>query len=310
MQIWTKKFPHVTLVFLVFLWAGSLAAQERGAFLGNLPETAPGPPSESIEPYGVPVAPPIYLVNFLFLYMADPELAAFMPAYRAALPQEVYECLFYNPDGCPFADMQQFFDEQAFEVGGGRNRNSFLPGSCQAAPNMQRLAPGKYRQPDQINQPLGSRRAEQIARLLGVDDDLILTDEEYQCLIGTPPRSPDREIIFRCTIDLTNSLGNTEIPLSSYGLSLDEEGNIRSLCAPSAPCLEFNKLFAGRLELIAAECGFADKLAGLVAETQLLQLIDDGNQCQVDWEPPCIFESTCAGNGGSASSCQDSFFPN
>ena len=93
MQIRTIKFPYVPLAFLVFLWAGSLAAQERGASHGFVPEAASGPPSAYVEPFGVALAPPINLINFLFLYVANPEIAAFMPAYRAALPQEVYDCL-------------------------------------------------------------------------------------------------------------------------------------------------------------------------------------------------------------------------
>jgi hypothetical protein len=253
------------------------------------------------------LTPPIYLINFLFLYVANPEIAANMPAYRAALPQEVYDCLGQNPDGCPYADMEQYFDEQAFDGGGSRNENSFWPSACQEVPRWQRLAPRKYRHPDQINEPLGMRKAGQLARLLGIDDDMILTDEEYQCLIGTPPRDPAREIIFICSNDLTNSNGNADIPLSSYGLSLNEQGDVRSDCAPKAPCLDFNDLLAGPLEEIAIECRFADKLARLVAKTPFLQFTEDGDPCQDDWEPSCIVEAACPGNSGQPNnSCQNS----
>jgi hypothetical protein len=88
---------------------------------------------------------------------------------------------------------------------------------------------------------------------------MILTDAEYHCLIGIPPRDHDREIIFRCIYNLTNSNGNAAIPLSSYGLNVTEQGDVRSVCAPDAPCLEFNALLGGPLEAIAAECGFLDK---------------------------------------------------
>ena len=88
---------------------------------------------------------------------------------------------------------------------------------------------------------------------------MILTEPEYHCVIGIPPRPPDRETIFRCIYNLTNSNGNAAIPLSSYGLNVTEQGDVRSICAPGSPCLEFNALFGGRLEEIFAECGCLEK---------------------------------------------------
>lgn len=84
---------------------------------------------------------------------------------------------------------------------------------------------------------------------------LILTDEEYQCTIGTPPRSSDQQTIFACVNNLTNSNGNSNMPLSSYGLAVTDQGDVQSLCAPQAPCLVFNQLFEGPLEKIAFQCG-------------------------------------------------------
>lgn len=265
-----------------------------------------GPPSPSVAPYGVPLAPPIYLVNFLLLYFASPETAANMPAYRVPLPQEVYQCLFENPDGCPYADMAQYFEEQASLRGGSQNKNASWPNSCQTEPKWQSLAPPQYRRPDQINEPLGQKNADKIAQLLGIDEDMVLTDEEYQCLIGTPPRGPAREIIFACSINLTNSNGNTALPLSSYGL-FPSGGDVLSNCAPHAPCLEFNDLFAGPLQAIALECRFADKLALLFAKTPMLEFIKQGHACQEAWMPSCIAEAPCPGNGGqSSNSCAPS----
>ena len=45
------------------------------------------------EPYGVAVTPAVYLVNFLLLYIANPNEAANMPAYRAIIPSALYDCL-------------------------------------------------------------------------------------------------------------------------------------------------------------------------------------------------------------------------
>src|SRR4030095_13721610 len=112
----------------------------------------------------------------------------------------------------------------------------------------------------------------------GMDQEMILTEKQYECL--TEPNGgrndPTRDIINGCFADLTNSNGIASIPLSSYGLSFDDLGDVRSLCAPGAPCLEGNKLFFGPLEAIARECRFMDKLLRLLTETPMRQFIDEG----------------------------------
>jgi hypothetical protein len=224
--------------------------------------------------------------------MANPDLAAYMPAYKAPIPQPVVECLEQNPMGCPWADYSQYFDEQVID-----HRNCFWPESCQEDPRWAHLAPRKVTRPEQINKPLGRRRADQLAHVLGIDESMIFAPEQYRCVIGTPPRDHDREIIFRCIENLTNSNGNAAIPLSSYGLNVTDQGDVRSICAPCAPCLEFNMLFGGRLEAIFGECRCLDKFLRVLAETQLPQFIENGQPCQSSGEPACLIETSCAGNG-------------
>jgi hypothetical protein len=304
MQTRTKNFLNVTLVFLVIAWVGGLHAGERGTNHGMASAAPSGPPGAYVEPFGMALVPPVYFVNFLLLYFSNPESATYMPAYKVPLPQEVYECLVDHPEGCPYADMAQYFAAQALDRGGSRNKNAFWSSACQTDPRWANLAPREYRHPDEINEPLGREKADQLARLMGIDQEMILTDEQYQCLIGTSPRHLVREIIYACSIDLTNSNGNASTPLSSYGLSLGEHGEVRSVCAPHAPCLAFNKLFFGPFEAIAKDCGFADKLARLVSETPILEFIDQGGECQHEWLPTCIAEAACPGNGGqSNNSC-------
>ena len=305
----TKSFLSVVLFFLVVAGTRSLQAQARETDRDMAPETASKLSKDYVAPFGVPLAPPIYLINFLLLYVSNPENAAFMPAYRVALPQEVYKCLVDNPGGCPYGEMAPFFAEQA--AGGGQKQRTFWPDSCQTNPRLAILAPPEDRQPDQINEPLGRKKADLLAKLLGIKPDMILTDEEYQCLIGAPPRDVSREIIYACTLDLTNSKGNTDIPLSSYGLFLNLKGDVASDCAPHAPCLEFNKLFAGPLEVIAKQCGFANKLARLVAETPFLEFVNEGHECQQAWMPTsCIAEAPCARKGGQSNDkCGPSLLP-
>jgi hypothetical protein len=273
------------MAIVVFLRSGALAAQ---------PSEVPGSHEPDHEVYAPSVTPAIYLVNFLMEYMANPDLAAYMPAYKAPIPQAVVDCLEQNPTGagCPYADYRRYFDEQIID-----HRECFWPEVCQEAARWARLAPRKVTRPEQINEPVGRRRADQLAHLLGMDEGMIFTHREFHCVIGTPPRGHDREIIFRCIYNLTNSNGNAAIPLSSYGLNVTEEGNIRSICAPNAPCLEFNALFQGPLEAIFAECGCLDKFLRMVAETPFHQLIEDGNPCQESGGTACLIETTCAGNG-------------
>src|SRR5215831_11189956 len=93
----TKSLVKVSLAFWIIVSAGSLDAQERGPPVSRMPTAASRPPNAYVQPFGVPLAPPVYFVNFLLLYWSNPEVAANMPAYRAALPQQVYECLLENP---------------------------------------------------------------------------------------------------------------------------------------------------------------------------------------------------------------------
>jgi hypothetical protein len=106
----------------VSLWAGPLAAQRA---------QSPRSHETTHEVYAPSVTPAIYLVNFLLLYMANPDLAAYMPAYKAAIPQPVVDCLEQNPTGigCPYADYRQYFENP--HGGGDRNRECFWPDVCQ-----------------------------------------------------------------------------------------------------------------------------------------------------------------------------------
>ncbi len=294
MQTRTVAILPVTVAIAVFLGAGPLAAQPTPTptctpQLFTIPE-APRGDEVVNEVYAPSVTTDVYLVNFLLLYMANPDLAAYMPAYRAPIPQPLVDCLEQNPMGCPWADYRQYFDEQVVD-----HRKCFWPEVCQEDARWASLAPRKVTRPEQINEPLGRKRADQLAHLLGMDEGMILTPTEYECIIA--PGDPDRETIFRCIYNLTNSNGNAAIPLSSYGLNVTEEGDVRSICAPCAPCLLFNDLFGGRLAEIFAECGALEKLLRVETETQFHTFIQNGSPCQNSGKPACLIETTCAGNG-------------
>ena len=254
-----------------------------------------------VEHYGPGVTPAVYLVNFLLLYIANPHEASNMPAYRAAVPQELYDCLQLNPEGCNYDDFEKLFENP--NVDGGA---SILPSECRAEPKWEVLTPTIAKRSEQINEPLGKKRADSIAKRLGIDESMILTHAEYQCTIGAPnTRTTDQETIYQCINNLTNSNGNTDIPLSSYGLAIADAitpngavQNVQSLCAPKAPCLVFNDLFEGPLEKIAYQCGWAKKLETMVRATPFFRFAARGHQCQVLGgaltEGACVVETVAA----------------
>ncbi len=294
MRTRTVAILPLILAIPVFLWAGTLAAQTSPTptctpQLFTIPQASRGHQVTN-EVYAPSVTTAVYLVNFLLLYMANPDLAAYMPAYKAPIPQAIVDCLEQNPMGCPYADYRRYLDEQVFD-----NRECFWPKVCQESARWASLAPRKLTRRQQLNESLGRRRADQLAHLLGMDEGMIFTPTEYQCLIA--PGDPDRETILRCMYNLTNSNGNAAIPLSSYGLNVTEQGNVRSICAPCSPCILFNDLFGGRLAEICEECGALEKLLRVETETLLLQFIEDGSPCQTSGGPACLIETTCAGNG-------------
>lgn len=276
----------ITVIIAFLLQAAPLRAQSLGASSGKDVE---------IQYYTPSLTPAIYLVNFLFLYTANPDIAAYLPAYKAPIPQPVIDCLKLNPAGCAYAPLRHYFEEQA-ALGGG-NGECFWSDLCQEDAKWEHLAPRKFRQADQINEPLGRARADQLAHLLGLTDDMVLTPAQYQCLIGVPPRTPEQETFFRCIYNMTNSKGNALIPLSSYGLDVDEQGNVRSVCATGSPCININSLLTGYLAKTAVECGFLEKLLRMEVQTPFLQFITDGNKCQQSAGDACLVQAICAGKG-------------
>jgi hypothetical protein len=277
----------VTPLIAVFLRTSPLAAQELEVSEGLQGTT---------EFYGPPISPAIYLVNFLLLYMVNPRVAARMPAYKAPIPKAVAPCLEQNPSGCKFADVEQLFERQISGIRKFPDTKCFWPVECHEERKWTRLAPHKARRPKQINEPLGLKRATLIAEVLGMDKSMILTDEQYHCLIGTPPRTEDQQTFFRCIQQLTNSRGNAAIPLASYGLYVNGQGAIRSVCAPDAPCLDVNALLVGPFEEIAIQCGFLQKFLRMVNQTPLLRFIPGGFACQNRHKPACIIETNCVEN--------------
>src|SRR5216117_4438810 len=142
MQTRTVTILAVIRAVGIFLWAGPLAAQSSPTpsptctpSLFTIPEASRGHEIAN-EVYAPSVTPAIYLVNFIILYMANPDLASYMTAYKAPIPQPLVDCLEQNPMGCPYAAYRRYFDEQVFD-----NRECFWPNVCRENARWTSLAP-------------------------------------------------------------------------------------------------------------------------------------------------------------------------
>jgi len=247
--------------------------------------------------YGVGTTPAVYLVNFFIMYIASPNDAANMPAYRAPIPADLSDCLNIYPDSpdmCNYSDFALSFIDEPFKV--KKSKKCELPTACRSSEELEALAPPIATSEKQLNEPLGLDRANEIAKNLGITADMILTDTEWDCTLNSGELPREQELISSCLANLTNSNGNTNIPLSSYGLALNESGDVQSLCAPRAPCLEFNYLFIGPLEALAFQCGWLEKLEKLQANLLFNEVISEGRGCQDSAgakKEACIVEAVC-----------------
>ena len=282
--------------------------------------TGAGEAAQRSEPpigrYGVGVTPAVYLVNFMVMYMSSPDDAAKMPAYRAPVPSSLSECLHHNATWCPYSEFATSFDDQPFKGKANQTKNCSFPRACSTSIQWERLAPSVVERSEQINEPLGMERASRIAREVGIEKSMILTDEQWECTKGVPPWpvNASKNIINACLSALSNSNGNTNIPLSSYGLAitradfesgedgpdLQRGGDVQSLCAPQAPCLLFNDLFnpetPDSLRQIATACGWVDKLDMLWALPSFRQVVVEGKACQTSvgaGTSECLVEPVC-----------------
>lgn len=230
------------------------------------------------------MTPNVYLVNFLLIYMSNPNETAKMPAYRAPIPVNVAQCLNDHPqasDLCPIFLYANSFNGQLLSGSDNQYKKCALPAECRADPQFEAIAPPIAQHPDQLNEPLGLDRANAMAEAMLIDKSMILTDTEWQCTLGDESnQGTTREIVNVCLANLTNTTGNTNIPLASYGLAINEDGDVQSLCAPRAPCLEFNKLFFGPLEDLALECGWLKKLHKMRTESHWSDVIGPASTCQ------------------------------
>jgi hypothetical protein len=168
-----------------------------------------------------------------------------------------------------------------------------------------------------INESLGLKKANLLAKALNFPKKTILTKKQFNCLLL---KSPSSIIIISCILNLTNTCDRVKYynesgflefinkndfkdflnvrNLSSYGLSIFKINNkfyISSSCSTNnneRNCLKFNKLLVGSIEETAFECKELLKLLKILTFT--FKEILDGANCQDTAGNPCLAYKSCS----------------
>ena len=100
---------------MIMFWASK--ALRDGVIYGSISQTIAEKNAELVEYksgvasayVGMSMIPPIWIVNFIAVYVLDPDLAALMPAYWTPIPKEVKEALIASPTGqVDYKDFKQY----------------------------------------------------------------------------------------------------------------------------------------------------------------------------------------------------------
>jgi hypothetical protein len=123
------------------------------------------------------------------------------------------------------------------------------------APAYEPLGPPPLSTRTQLNQPIGQRRADEIAAAIGLRPTDAFTTAQYLEFIGGRGRKADPKqaaLVDESVRIFTNTLGRPLIwhdgtervltVLASYGLFVDETGFLQSLANPSAPTRQANSI--------------------------------------------------------------------
>lgn len=120
-------------------------------------------------------------------------------------------------------------------------------------PEYERYAPKQAIYPCQINVPLGSWRADKIAKELGLDKSLAFTPEQFRLFTtgqGVGGQTEPAELVDESIRIMTNTTGRplyanvdgelTATVLASYGLMVTTEGLLQSVANESSPARQVN----------------------------------------------------------------------
>jgi len=151
-------------------------------------------------------------------------------------------------------------------------------------------APTQVTSPDQLNQPIGQEKADEIAKALGLDKSKCFTEEQYLAFISGQGANGSGDPQQAALVDesvnlLTNSTANplnrdvngtpTQIVLGSYGLAVSKDGVwLDSLANQAEPTRRVNEVIApgGYMDTWAAANGATASLQMLRRSAYTIQL--------------------------------------
>jgi hypothetical protein len=168
-------------------------------------------------------------------------------------------------------------------------RQGFV-GPTAGAQRYAQYAPTQVTSPDQLNQPIGQEKADEIAKALGLDKSKCFTEEQYLAFISGQGANGSGDPQQAALVDesvnlLTNSTANplirdingtpTQIVLGSYGLAVSKDGVwLDSLANKAEPTRRVNEVIApgGYMDTWAAANGATASLQMLRRSAYTIQL--------------------------------------
>jgi hypothetical protein len=168
-------------------------------------------------------------------------------------------------------------------------RRGFV-GPTAGAQRYAQYAPTQVTSPDQLNQPIGEEKADEIAKALGLDKSKCFTEEQYLAFISGQGANGSGDPQQAALVDesvnlLTNSTANplirdingtpTQIVLGSYGLAVSKDGVwLDSLANKAEPTRRVNEVIApgGYMDTWAAANGATASLQMLRRSAYTIQL--------------------------------------
>lgn len=169
-----------------------------------------------------------------------------------------------------------------------KERRGFIGGAA-GVKSLEKYAPRRIVSKHQLNKPLGQKKADEIAKSLGLHKRLCFTKEQYLAFItgqgengsGNPE---DAKLVDESVKLLTNTCGSplirnidgkiTKIILGSYGLIVNEAGMLESPANSDAPTRQVNDVIqpGGYLSTWCQANGAEESLIMLYESAYSLQL--------------------------------------
>ena len=169
-------------------------------------------------------------------------------------------------------------------------------GAAAGAKAYAKYAPAEVTNNNQINQPLGQEKADEIARGLGLDKSKCFTDEQFLKFVtgnGVGGDLKNAFLVDECIFILTNTDDNpiirningkaTAIVLGSYGLTVNTDGMLESPANSTCPTRVVNPLIVpgGYVDTWCRANGAGASVAMLYKSAFTVQVVY-GNKAQQD----------------------------